>query len=291
MANETDELAQLISKLNKGAISQDPGKLAWKFSNPPENHTIKDAISSGRPIYPSRANGANRMDGSVIAVQFDSTMVGYWSFDDPAEPTDITVYDAIQANRNNGTINSTATWVDGKYNTGLSLNGTDNYVEIPDHSAYQITSAITVEAWIQITDNITQQMIFTHSYKNADWTWELFMFNGSIGFQVYIGGFQLATQYIVATPQIYPWPWQHVAGTYDGANVYCYVNGTPGTAKAATGAIATASIPMRIGGQKTGAGGTLVYPLLGLVDEVRLYNSALSPQRIFLHSRGCYRFP
>ena len=69
--------------------------------------------------------------------------------------------------------------------------------------------------------------------------------------------------------------WTHVALTYDGATMRLYVNGVQAASQAQTGAIETNSNPLRIGGN-------VPYGeyFQGRIDEVRVYNRALSQAEI-----------
>jgi len=65
--------------------------------------------------------------------------------------------------------------------------------------------------------------------------------------------------------------WTHLATTYDGANQRLYINGVLVATKAKTGAIAAANQPLRIGGNNVSG-----EFFRGIIDEVRVYNRALS---------------
>jgi hypothetical protein len=69
--------------------------------------------------------------------------------------------------------------------------------------------------------------------------------------------------------------WTHVAGTYDGSNMKVYVNGQLKGTRAVTGAINTNTMPIYIG-QNGNTDGFFA----GKLDEVRIYNRALSGSEI-----------
>jgi hypothetical protein len=71
-------------------------------------------------------------------------LVGYWSFDEGEG----TIAHDYSGNSNDGTIYG-ATWVDGKVGKALSFDGVDDYVRVNDSSNFDITDAITIEAWIK----------------------------------------------------------------------------------------------------------------------------------------------
>jgi len=69
--------------------------------------------------------------------------------------------------------------------------------------------------------------------------------------------------------------WVHLAATYDGTTQRLYVNGLQVATAAQTGAIATSSGPLRIGGNAVWG-----EYFQGRIDEVRIYSRALSQTEI-----------
>ena len=69
--------------------------------------------------------------------------------------------------------------------------------------------------------------------------------------------------------------WSHLALTYDGATLRLYVNGTQVSSQARTGAIATSTNQLQIGGDSLYG-----QNFSGLIDEVRVYNRALAASEI-----------
>ena len=69
--------------------------------------------------------------------------------------------------------------------------------------------------------------------------------------------------------------WTYLAGTYDGGTMRLYVNGVQVASRAQTGAIATSTNPLQMGGDS-------IYGqyFAGIIDEVRIYNRALSVAEI-----------
>jgi len=69
--------------------------------------------------------------------------------------------------------------------------------------------------------------------------------------------------------------WHHVAGVYDGARVRLYVDGNLVASANATGNLAGYDTVLRMG-----ANGVLTELMAGKLDEVRVYNRALSEGEI-----------
>ena len=87
------------------------------------------------------------------------------------------------------------------------------------------------------------------------------------------GGTFGAPLFGTATPALNTWT--HLAGTYDGATLRFYVNGVQVSSRAQTGAIAVSTNPLQIGGDS-------IYGqyFIGKIDEIRVYNRALSVTEI-----------
>ena len=301
MANPTDELAQILSKVEKTKSQELSRKLAWKFGTSNEAHMLKDAISSKMPVYPTRFRTINRMDGSVIMVEFDSSMVGYWSFDDP--PTGSIIYDAVRANRNLGTATNTA-FVDGKYNDCLSFNGTSAYAQIGGVSTHKWlhgaddTSAFkwTIEMWVKVNSLAATNFLFSTCPNGSSTDIGVFSYVTTSGeiFTTIVRGVGGATVLagVTSSAVVAIDTWYHIALTYDqslGSNNYTlYVDGvskqnlsktvnTPSTADSSQALVVGAQSPVATF-------------MNGYIDEFRIYNSVLSSVRIGQHARN-YRFP
>jgi len=71
--------------------------------------------------------------------------------------------------------------------------------------------------------------------------------------------------------------WSHLATTYDGANMKLYVNGVLVATQPQTGSLAVSNGALKIGGNSVFSGGEFFH---GLIDEVRIYNRALTVDQI-----------
>ncbi|HWL32781.1 MAG TPA: LamG domain-containing protein, partial [Gaiellaceae bacterium] len=69
--------------------------------------------------------------------------------------------------------------------------------------------------------------------------------------------------------------WSHLATTYDGSVVRLYVNGAQAGSLPFSGSMAASTGPLRIGGN-----GVWAEWFAGLIDEVRIYNRALTASEI-----------
>jgi hypothetical protein len=88
----------------------------------------------------------------------------------------------------------------------------------------------------------------------------------------FIGASEFDTR---GTAQLAVNTWTHLAATYDGLNLRLYVNGTQVSSRALTGSMSASTGALRIGGN------TIWQEwFAGLIDEVRVYNRALSATEV-----------
>ena len=196
-------------------------------------------------------------------------LVAAYAFD---EATGSTLSDA-SGNGNTGTI-SGATWTSGRYSYGLAFNGSSARVNVQDAPSLDLTSAMTLEAWVKPTTVTSSWRDVI--YKGND-NYYLMATSSPGGTARPVGGATIAGvhQEAFGTVAITANTFTHLATTYDGSAVRLFVNGTQVASKAATGSIATSTNQLQIGGDS-------IYGqyFAGTIDEVRIYNTALTQAQI-----------
>jgi glucose/arabinose dehydrogenase/fibronectin type 3 domain-containing protein len=197
-------------------------------------------------------------------------LVGAWAFNESAGTT---AADS-SGSGNPGTLVSGATWsTQGRYGGALSFNGTNGLVRVADSASLDLTSAMTLSAWIRPA--ATQSGWRTIMQKQSD-AWFLNAGSGAGALRPAGGGtFGGSTPYIAGPTASPVGAWTHVALTYDGTTLRLFVNGTQVTTRATTGVIQTTASPLWIGGNQPYG-----EYFNGLIDEVRVYNRALTATEI-----------
>ena len=167
-----------------------------------------------------------------------------------------------------GTV-SGATWTaTGKYGPALSFNGTSAMVTVADANALDLTTGMTLEAWVFPTAATGVRDILIKEGTGVD-IYNLYARNGAgqLEATVFAGG---ANRW--ATGAVLPLStWTHVAATYNGTTIRLYVNGVQVGTTAFTGVIGTSTGALRIGGNSLWG-----EFFQGQIDEVRIYNRALT---------------
>jgi hypothetical protein len=198
-----------------------------------------------------------------------SGLVGLWKFD---EGSGTTATDS-SGNGNTGTLIGSPTWVNGKLGKSLSFDGVDDYVRVERSSSLDVTAQVTVETWVypRAYDNhIVSRVIGGDPYSAHVYV----IGTSGDGKAHYSVNHSPMAAHSEATISLRTWT--HLAMTYNGSHVCLYVNGTFDSKYAQTGPINTTSCWLGIG-CKPQCG--LAY-FNGIIDDVRIYNRALSQQEI-----------
>jgi sialidase-1 len=202
--------------------------------------------------------------------------VSYLKFD---ETSGTTASDS-SGNGNTGTVTNGATWAAGHLNNGLTLDGTNDYVDAGNKTSMQFGKGdFTAAAWVK-TDTITgNRFIFWYGdVGTAVPSWWVRMESGKIAFL--LDGTSAPTENYVATDTaaLSVGVWKHIAVTREDTILRIYVNGVE------TKAIYTSNVPdvtsasngLAIGKDKNGT--TRYWD--GMIDEVRVYDRSLSSKEI-----------
>jgi hypothetical protein len=204
----------------------------------------------------------------------DSELISYWGFE---EGNGSIAHDSTDGN--NGTING-ASWSTGISGTGLSFDGINDYVEVPNSTNLNPTGGITIAAWInaEFTQTTPWSPVVTHSHWDTGTTTQGYALEFDIsntGIRFYIDGpnDEGAISNVVAVPRNV---WTFVVGVYDGENVNLYVNAEPSTPKPCSTTEWQSTAPLYIGGSVAEPDRSFS----GLIDNVRIYDRALSPAEI-----------
>jgi hypothetical protein len=151
----------------------------------------------------------------------------------------------------------------GKADSAYSFDGIDDYVRIADSQSLNITGDLTVSAWIRARDctktifgNMLEVSPHSGYSLKIDFNGVAYLFSGD---KILLGQTSVVTD-----------SWTHVVATLSGAHAALYVNGVLDAS--GTGGVPTGSNV----DQTIGASYTPHYFFDGDIDDVRVYNRALS---------------
>jgi len=189
-------------------------------------------------------------------------------------------------NANMGTLSGPSWTTAGRYGSALSFNGTNAYVEAANSNSLNPGTAATFSAWVNVlaasanissvvnkwSQTIDDEYLFgLDSSNRLTFAWQTTGGNvwGRPSYNIVSGNAQVPLG-----------TWTYITVVRNGPAISFYVNGN---LDATFGAAADANPfrsginTLRIGGQNRGAASRV---LNGMIDEVRMYNQALTPAQI-----------
>jgi chitodextrinase len=188
----------------------------------------------------------------------------------------------VSGNANTATL-VTPAWTSGKYGNGLLFNGTSDYVQVANSPSLDISgNKLTISMWVNITTSTAGDYVLLgkewidNSFSQPYYQYGLEFSKQQKRLDFYYGNSSGALQMFSSSNNVITYGvWQHVAMTYDGANVKFYVNGVLKGSTAHTGNLVARGTMLRIG-----ADGLAGQNFKGKMDEIRVYNLAQTQAQI-----------
>ena len=237
------------------------------------------AVGNGAHVLTAVARDAagNTTTSTSVSVTVSNTggppgagLVAAYGFN---EAVGSTVGDA-SGSGNVGTVQNATRSASGRFGGALSFNGSNASVLVPDAASLRLTAGMSLEAWVNPTVVTNWRTVIL---KEAPGTLSYALYAGTSSNAGPDGELVIGSAAPVATSstRLTLNTWSHLALTYNGSTLRLYVNGAQVGSVAATGSIMTSSGALRIGGNSIWGEW-----FSGLIDEVRIYNRALSTSEI-----------
>jgi len=201
-------------------------------------------------------------------------LVSYWTLD-RADIVGDTANDVFGIN--NGEILG-GNIVEGKIGEALELGGASDFVDCGGDESLNLTDALTIELWMNpasVGEGGINAGPLCKAQSGGSWNWQL-RYNAPGGNYM---GFQFnavpgGAMWISVQENLEPEEWHHITGTFDGSEAVCYLNAVE-TQRAPMTGINSSEDHFFIGQD----GWVNVFD--GIVDEVRVYDRALSEAEIY----------
>lgn len=236
------------------------------LSGPGVGNSITKVIKVVAPTSPPppSGGGGGTTNGLVAAYNFN-------------EPSGTTVTD-VSGKGNHGVIAGAVRTTLGKSGNALSFDGVDDWVTIKDSDFLDLTTGMTLEAWVYPTSpmNGWRTILFKEQPNGVVYYLDANSESNVPATGVLNGGEQILRGRTSGLPANV---WTHLAATYavtaSGATQRLYVNGKVDDETAGAGSIQISNGALRIGGNSIWG-----EYFKGYIDEVRIYNRALSDAEI-----------
>jgi hypothetical protein len=218
------------------------------------------------------SNEVSILAGSALsgsALSRSAELVAAFSFD---EGDGLMAAD-MSGNGNDGVISGAVWTTSARSGNALFFDGVDDSLTIEDSPSLHLSSAMTLSAWVYPTATqgsralIMQKEVAAY-YLSAGSDDEA---PGPAGG----GTFDGVDAHVPTSDAIPLNAWTYLSVTYDGATLRVYIDGAEVSSMPRTGALEVNANPLQIGGSTYDS-----EYFAGQIDEVRIYNRALSPGEI-----------
>jgi hypothetical protein len=215
---------------------------------------------------------ANNTDGSCVPAPSD--LVSWW-------PADGDALDIVSGN--NGSLQNGATFAPGRVAQAFSMDGVDDYVQFGD-ILDGLNGGFTLDAWIQTTATVGNKAIIA-KYWTTGSSWVVRTNENDprkVDFTVCSPSCESLEGHavqLVSASDINDGAWHFIAATFDGATQRLYVDGVLEASATNTNPAWTDNHHFCIGSFCDSSGNSFS-TFGGLIDEVEIYNRALSASEI-----------
>ncbi len=232
-----------------------------------------------------------RVTGSALDIDYivDPTysLVGYWKLDETSgtSATDSSGYGNTGTHTNSPTISSTVPTTSFSNPRSLSFDGSNDYVTMGDVAGLEVEGSLpfSTSVWFRPSASpgaeATYVLVAKGTPGSAGYAFQYEKISGN--FVINISKYGVADQRVTIT-ELTPGTWYHLAGVQSSSTIEYFVNGaSQGTLANASAYNASGTNAFRIG---AASNGTL--QANGLIDDVRIYNRALSQTEITALAAG-----
>lgn len=190
-----------------------------------------------------------------------------WGFNDT---TAATTADS-SGNNNTASLLNGLGRVAGKYGTGLSFDGTNDYVSVPNSTSLNISgTALTLSTWVKPAGGAGDQVLLG-KFWNTGMTSPYYQYGVELQLgattPVFFIGTTGGAREVSMGSALPTTQWSHLAIVFNGTAVQFYVNGALVSTQNLSAAITARTNPLRMGAD---ANTNQFYR--GLLDDVRIYN-------------------
>jgi hypothetical protein len=178
---------------------------------------------------------------------------------------------------NNGTPTGT-TFVQGKIGKARSFNESTDYIQVADNNNLDLTTALTIDAWVKVNSlpPSGNPSIVTKAAASGARSYALIL-NSTGNFVLGLTSDGTTMTYLTSSTSLSAGVWYYLAATWDGSTAKLYLNGVEDKSGSFSGTLFNSTAPACIGDD---CAGPFSDPLTGVIDEVRISNTARSADQI-----------
>ncbi len=253
------------------------------------NYSVRVSNQAGFQVSGNALLTVEQPSGYVNAVLTDNP-VALWRLNESTGPVVHDSWGGFNGVDSGTIMYGTAGAPANTTDTAATFDGYSSKVEVPFASALN-PAVFSLECWVRVTggEGTYRTAISTRDELATGWQKGFIIYataQNRWSFWTSTGGADAGFQTLDG-PQVVLNEWTHLIAVFDGSVKYFYVNGELAGTSAIT-ADPNIIRPLRIGAGKNESD-TAMYFFNGDIDEVALYNKALTPERVDYHySLGKY---
>ena len=159
--------------------------------------------------------------------------------------------------------------ITSKIHRGLYLDGSDDYVDLPDSNSLDLSQNITISVWFKVDNFInTYPTVFAKNSQN----YRLYLIQSNQKGQVRLNGIASVN----TTTKFNADEWYHFVFTYNGMDKKIFINGQLDAHEVEAGSINTNNDDFVLGNMDEGSN----RGFNGTIDDFRVYNKDLTSDQI-----------
>jgi hypothetical protein len=279
--NETGYQVQIATDSGFSSVVRDLTKSASALGDP----TSADGfgLDSGTTYFARvrsvGSGGASAWVNAGSATTAALSPIAAYSFEEADGSTSI--LDAVSVGGNaNGTLVGGTRLASGFSGRAIQLDGSNSYVDLGKPGKLNVAGQFTVSAWVKPNPQTGKADVAIQDWDGVNTPWYLRVEDantvvfGSYHYRYFGAPANEARGQIPYT--LTDGQWHHLAGTYDGEQFVVYVDGVKIASQADAYGVSRGTQPVNLGRNSNYGGGSRDY-LNGALDEVKFFNTGLSP--------------
>ncbi len=249
---------------SQGTITGTGSAVQWTAPASAGNYFVHCLVDDG---HGGQAIDSIGLEVRDFSQQQSGQLVAYYPFNGNANDA--------SGNGNNGTVYGATLTTDrfGNANRAYGFNGTTNYIGVTNSSSLNFQQSITVNFWMKVAAFTTGEQ---YPISHGNWTnrWKVSISNQHLRWTVKtaVDVKDLDSESSLVLDSLY-----NVTVLYSGSDFEVYLNGGLDAFSSWSGSILTTSIDLTIGQVLPN---DQAYNFHGVLDDIRIYNYALSVQEI-----------
>ncbi len=245
---------------------------AWQMqyfgcTNCPQAGVSADPDSDGYNNLQEFVSGTDPTNSISHPTNLPPYLVGWWKLD---EQSGSIAGDSSENNNTGAVVFGDGNWTSGLINGALFFDGESTQVLVTNSPSLNPVNVITIAAWVDAGAWFTNTRVLEKGKSDNQYGLWIRLRPTEFLLAGVTNGTLLASSPSAGG-------WHHLAGTYDGALISLFIDGQLAAQHSASGPLASTVDSLAIGGRPSGGP---IYAFYGVVDDVRIYSSALSADQV-----------